>query len=147
MSFKLELPPVPDPRDPARLRWWLDELKERLLHMVYQQADAAIDHGSLGGLTDDDHTQYALKSTLTTRGDLYAASAASTPARLALALAGTTLRSNGTDPFWDPAAIPVGAMSASDQAPVDGQSVVFRSATGWEFEPAGYPQHLGYAAI
>jgi hypothetical protein len=47
-------------------------------------AQSLIDHGSLGGLTDDDHTQYTRKDTLTTKGDGYFASAASTPARLAV---------------------------------------------------------------
>lgn len=31
-----------------------------------------LDHGSLTGLTDDDHSQYVLRSILTTKGDLFA---------------------------------------------------------------------------
>lgn len=51
--------------------------------------NAALDHGTLAGLADDDHTQYTLKSTLTAKGSMYVASAASTPAALAV----------GTDTF------------------------------------------------
>lgn len=32
---------------------------------------AGVDHGGLGGLLDDDHTQYVLRSILTTKGDLF----------------------------------------------------------------------------
>lgn len=52
------------------------------------------DHGSLLGLTDDDHTQYVRKATLTAKGDLYAASAASNPARLAVGTNGKSLLAN-----------------------------------------------------
>jgi polygalacturonase len=44
--------------------------------------DSGIDHGSLTGLGDNDHTQYPLKSVLTAKGSIYAASGASTPAEL-----------------------------------------------------------------
>jgi len=40
------------------------------------------DHGLLTGLTDDDHTQYLKEADLTTKGDIYVATAASTPVRL-----------------------------------------------------------------
>lgn len=50
-----------------------------------------LDHGSLGGLGDDDHTQYVRKDTLTTKGDLYAATGASSPARLAVGTDGQRL--------------------------------------------------------
>lgn len=44
-----------------------------------------LDHGlALTGLTDDDHTQYLLESVLTTKGDIYVATAASTVTRLAV---------------------------------------------------------------
>ena len=42
------------------------------------------DHGALTGLADDDHTQYTQKATLTAKGSIYVASAASTPAALAV---------------------------------------------------------------
>ena len=46
-----------------------------------------LDHGlALTGLTDDDHTQYLLKSVFTTKGDILQTTAASTPARLAVGL-------------------------------------------------------------
>jgi hypothetical protein len=63
---------------------------------------AQIDHGGLGGLSDNDHTQYTLKATLTEKGDIYYASAASTPAALAHGNAGDILQSGGHDgvPSW-----------------------------------------------
>jgi hypothetical protein len=63
---------------------------------------AQIDHGGLGGLGDDDHTIYTLKATLTEKGDLYYASAASTPAARAHGTAGQILRTggHGADPTW-----------------------------------------------
>jgi len=35
------------------------------------RAQSFIDHGSIGGLADDDHVQYVLRSILTTNGDLF----------------------------------------------------------------------------
>lgn len=59
------------------------ENKHDLKASIAAVAAAAItDHGALTGLLDDDHTQYPLKSILTTKGDIWAATAASTPARL-----------------------------------------------------------------
>jgi len=42
------------------------------------------DHGALTGLADDDHPQYLLESLVDAKGDLIVASAADTPARLAV---------------------------------------------------------------
>lgn len=57
-------------------------------------------HSLLGSLTTgDDHTQYALRSILTTRGDLYV-EGASALARLAIGSNHQVLMSNGTDPVW-----------------------------------------------
>lgn len=51
-----------------------------------------IDHGAdLTGLGDDDHTQYTKKATLTTKGDVYAATGASTPARVGVGSDGQVL--------------------------------------------------------
>lgn len=60
------------------------------------------DHGALSGLTDDDHTQYVLRSILTTAGDL-AYRDGSDWARLALGTAGQVLKVNSgaTAPEWD----------------------------------------------
>lgn len=60
------------------------------------------DHGGMDGLSDDDHTQYTLKATLTEQGDLYYASAASTPAALAHGNSGDLLQSGGhaANPSW-----------------------------------------------
>lgn len=62
-------------------------------------------HGQIGG-TSDLHTEYTKKATLTAQGDLYAASGASTPARLALSVPAANVRNvlgvdNGeSDPSW-----------------------------------------------
>jgi len=61
------------------------------------------DHGSLGGLTDDDHTQYQKESLLTTAGDMVYASGDSAWERLPIgATPGYRLRVNagGTAPEW-----------------------------------------------
>ncbi|KKL84897.1 hypothetical protein LCGC14_1960140, partial [marine sediment metagenome] len=50
------------------------------------------DHGNLGGLGDDDHTIYTLKSTLTAQGSIYLASGASTPAELAISAPAANVR-------------------------------------------------------
>lgn len=52
------------------------------------------DHGGLTGLADDDHPQYVRKATLTTKGDLYAATAPSTPARVPVGTNGQVLTAN-----------------------------------------------------
>jgi len=67
---------------------------------------AGVDHGGLAGLADDDHTQYTQKATLTTIGDIYYASAISTPARLGVSIPAANVRNvlgldNGdTVPTW-----------------------------------------------
>jgi hypothetical protein len=53
--------------------------------------ESNFDHGLLTGLGDDDHTQYTLKATLTTKGDIYAATGASTPARVGVGTDGQAL--------------------------------------------------------
>jgi hypothetical protein len=53
--------------------------------------NAALDHGLLTGLGDDDHTQYTKKATLAAKGSMYVASAASTPAELAVSTDGFVL--------------------------------------------------------
>lgn len=52
------------------------------------------DHGNLNGLLDNDHTQYPLKSVLTAKGSIYAASAASTPAERTVGTNGQLLSAN-----------------------------------------------------
>jgi hypothetical protein len=67
-----------------------------------------LDHGlALTGLTDDDHTQYVLKSLLTTQADLPYATGASTWARLAKGSGYQLLRMNAgaTSPEWATIAI------------------------------------------
>lgn len=55
------------------------------------RVDTLGDHGGLTGLTDDDHTQYTKKATLTAKGSIYGASAASAPAELAVGTNGQVL--------------------------------------------------------
>jgi hypothetical protein len=77
-------------------------------HATTGAEGGTIDHGVLTGMTDDDHTQYTKKATLTEKGDIYYASAASTPAALAHgATAGSVLQTGGhaADPSWRPVGI------------------------------------------
>ncbi|MFH0938231.1 MAG: hypothetical protein V1899_02985 [Planctomycetota bacterium] len=93
-------------------------------------ADSGITyHGSLSGLAADDHTQYAQKATLTTKGDVYAASGASTPVRVAVGTNGLALVADSSQtagvkyatPFQD-------YVAATDEA-----TVTFNLATGlWQ---------------
>ncbi len=64
-----------------------------------------LDHGGsmvAASLLDDDHTIYTKKATLTEQGDIYYASAASTPAALAHGTAGNLLKTGGdaANPSW-----------------------------------------------
>lgn len=86
------------------------------------------DHGALTGLGDDDHTQYQLKSLLTTLGDIIYATAASTWARLAGNTTTTKkfLRQTGNGtisaaPAWD-------TLVAGD---IPDLSTVYNAITGW----------------
>jgi hypothetical protein len=54
------------------------------------------DHGALTGLGDDDHPHYTRKDTLTTKGDLYVATAASTPARVGVGANDTLIVADST---------------------------------------------------
>lgn len=59
-----------------------------------------LDHGAaLTGLTDDDHTQYLLESTLTTNGDIYIRSGGAV-IRLAIGNANEVLTVSGAMPVW-----------------------------------------------
>ena len=65
-----------------------------------------LDHGAaLAGLTDDDHTQYVLRSIMTTRGDLFYRNA-TVVTRLGLGSAGKVPRSDGTDLAYSTFTIP-----------------------------------------
>lgn len=57
------------------------------------------DHGDIYGLGDDDHTQYALRSLLSTRGDI-PYRGASVWERRGLGTYGQILKSDGVDPVW-----------------------------------------------
>lgn len=62
---------------------------------------AQVDHGGLGGLSDDDHTQYQKSSLLTTQGDIPYRNG-SAWARLPIGTAGQFLMANGAgaNPSW-----------------------------------------------
>jgi hypothetical protein len=74
---------------------------------------SSVDHGALSGLGDDDHTQYVLRSILTTRGDLFRRGAAAIE-RVGLGTNGQVLTSDGTDAVWaaPPAASVAGTVFA-----------------------------------
>jgi len=59
---------------------------------------AQIDHGGLGGLSDNDHTQYILKSLVDAKGDIIGATANDTPARVAVGTDGQMLVADSSSP-------------------------------------------------
>lgn len=59
------------------------------------------------------HSLYTLKSTLTTTGDIYYASGASTPARLAVGASNTILRVTGGIPAWVSLATELGTLGTT----------------------------------
>src|SRR3990167_10170982 len=63
--------------DTATINLTYDDIGNAITADVIQ---AGLDHGSILVLADDYHTQYTRKDTLTTKGDIYAATIASTPA-------------------------------------------------------------------
>jgi hypothetical protein len=107
------------------------------------------DHGALTGLSDDDHTQYTQKATLTTTGDLYYASSASTPARRGIGSEGQVLSVVSGVPNWADAAAAVGLI------PVDTGSVAYDTSTpgelgitvtsDWGYDGAAYYDDTGAA--
>lgn len=58
------------------------------------------DHGALTGLGDDDHTQYLLKSTVTTSGDLLYGTGSAAITRLGIGSNGQVLTVSGGVPTW-----------------------------------------------
>jgi hypothetical protein len=86
---------------------------------------AGSDHGGLAGLTDDDHTQYQLKSVLTTKGDLLTTTAASTTTRRAVGANGTVLTADSAEADgvkWG--AAPAGDITADDAWTAKGELIV-----------------------
>jgi len=75
------------------------------------------DHGSLGGLTDDDHTIYQKESLLTTAGDIAYATGDSTWQRLGIGTAYQVLRTNAgvTAPEWATSSAPNVVRKTSDE--------------------------------
>jgi hypothetical protein len=61
---------------------------------------AQVDHGGLGGLSDNDHTQYILHSIADSAGDMLMASGADTFIKLAVGTTGQVLTLSGTTPTW-----------------------------------------------
>lgn len=56
-----------------------------------------IDHGAITGLSDDDHPQYITKALVDVKGDILAATAADTIARLAVGANGTVLTADSAE--------------------------------------------------
>lgn len=103
---------------------WIDTTNDKgyvcvdstLTAAVWQQFSGAgvgvTDHGALTGLADDDHPQYVLESLLDAKGDLYAASAADTPGRLAVGADGTVLTADAAQALGVKWAAPAAGTSA-----------------------------------
>jgi len=83
-------------------------------HAAAGATGGLVEHHSLNGLGDDDHTIYTKKATLTEQGDLYYASAASTPAALVHGITGQILISggHGANPSW------AGAIDLTDDSSI-----------------------------
>jgi hypothetical protein len=83
-------------------------------HAAAGATGGLVEHHSLNGLGDDDHTIYTKKATLTEQGDLYYASAASTPAALVHGITGQILISggHGANPSW------TGAIDLTDDSSI-----------------------------
>ena len=97
--------------------------------------NSSIDHGTLAGLTDDDHTQYVLRSILTTDGDLFTR-ASGAVARLGIGTESYVLTVVSGAPAW--AATAAGATGADPTASV-GLSAVNGSATTFMRSDAAPP--------
>jgi len=80
----------------------------------------SVDHGSMDGIADDDHTQYALRSILTTEGDIIYRDAANW-ARLAKGTAGYYLTQGAAAPEWTAA---VSDLTVAETTVFDGASPV-----------------------
>lgn len=94
--------------------------------LVYQDATAtATDHGALGGLEDDDHPQYVLRSILTTDGDLFVR-AGGAVARLAVGSEGQVLKVVSGAPAW--AAESGGGAGTDDQTAAE---VPYTNTDSW----------------
>lgn len=98
----------------------------------------------INGMMDDIDTLLAAritKATLTTRGDLMYASAANTPARLAIGTSGYVLTSNGTDPAWA-APTSTGAMTLLGSQVLSGTQATFDTNTILGGNISGSYNHL-----
>jgi hypothetical protein len=78
------------------------------------------DHGALTGLTDDDHTQYVLRSILTTDGDVFVRSGGAI-ARLGIGSDGQFLKVVSGQPAW--AAVSGGGGSGLVESIVEGDGI------------------------
>lgn len=101
------------------------------------------DHGSLGGLTDDDHTQYQKESLLTTAGDVPYATGNATWARLGIGTSLQWLRTNAgaTAPEWVSGAV-VSKIKAETRDMTAATGDV--AYTGYGFSPKGLIIYCNY---
>jgi hypothetical protein len=77
--------------------YWKDDAGVE--HEVAGASSIVTDHGALTGLADDDHTQYVLRSILTTNGDLFVR-AAGAVSRLGVGSNGQVLTVSSGAPAW-----------------------------------------------
>jgi hypothetical protein len=106
--------------------------------------NSGIDHGGIGGLTDDDHTQYILKSVLEERGDIIFASGIATPTRLVHGTAGQYLKTggDGADPSWATVVPTIADGSITLAKLADLPATTYGVVIGRRVTPAGVPESL-----
>ncbi len=115
--------------------------------VLFVHSTLPVGHWDYAGLTTgDDHTQYTRKDTLTTTGDIYYASSANTPNRLALTVPAANVRNvlgvdNGeTVPTWKTTLDGTAPTTiAANTAAASGTSLIFSHRDHVHGTPATYP--------
>lgn len=108
------------------------------------------DHGDLDGLADDDHPHYVAKAILDAKGDLVAASAADTPAKLTVGANDTVLMADSgqsTGLKWVPSQTP--STQAFGDAAAEGTADTYARGDHKHAMPAvgTAHQYLGYNTV
>ena len=128
--------------DPVSSNWAFDHAAAADPHTGYRLESAdhshqstgaqagQIDHGAaLTGLSDDDHTQYVLRSILTTNGDLFTRTGGAI-ARLALGSLGKVLVNTGGAPAWSyPGYVDVKWLGATGDGSTDDTTAIAAAFT------------------